>query len=75
MTVIGLETGEAETVSNDLDPAGRYKVDRTIDGTSAADYDGLVIPGGCVGADKLVASAAQRREPRSERSRPSPCCG
>ena len=56
VTVIGLEAGEAETVNNDLDPAGRYKVDRTIDGASAADYDGLVIPGGCVGADKLRAS-------------------
>ena len=56
MTVIGLEAGEAETVNDDLDPAGRYKVDRTIDGASAADYDGLVVPGGCVGADKLRAS-------------------
>lgn len=56
VTVIGLEAGDAETVNNDLDPAGRYKVDRTIEGASAADYDGLVIPGGCVGADKLRAS-------------------
>jgi protease I len=40
VTVIGLEAGEAET----------------IEGASAADYDGLVIPGGCVGADKLRAS-------------------
>jgi putative intracellular protease/amidase len=99
VTVIGLEAGEAETVNNDLDPANRYKVDRTIEaglqtddrhgrpgllhrlmrlgelrilgaarcdhdpanrykvdrtieGASAADYDGLVVPGGCVGADK-----------------------
>jgi protease I len=29
VTVIGLEAGEAETVNNDLDPANRYKVDRT----------------------------------------------
>ncbi len=56
VTVIGLEAGEAETVNNDLDPANRYKVDRTIEGASAADYDGLVVPGGCVGADKLRAS-------------------
>ena len=56
VTVIGLEAGEAETVNNDLDPAGRYEVDIAIGGASAADYDGLVIPGGCVGADKLRAS-------------------
>jgi protease I len=58
VTVIGLEAGEAETVNNDLDPAGRYPVDRTIEGVSASDYDGLVIPGGTVGADKLRASKA-----------------
>lgn len=56
VTVIGLEEGEAETVTGDLDPAGRYSVDRTIAGASASDFDGLVIPGGCVGADKLRAS-------------------
>lgn len=56
VTVIGLKAGEAETVNNDLDPANRYKVDRTIEGASAADYDGLVVPGGCVCADKLRAS-------------------
>ncbi|MCE4226599.1 type 1 glutamine amidotransferase [Methylobacterium sp. C25] len=56
VTVIGLEDGEAETVTGDLDPAGRYPVDRTIGGASAADFDGLIIPGGCVGADKLRAS-------------------
>lgn len=57
VSVIGLEAGEAETVNDDLDPAGRYAVDGTIAGASAADYDGLVVPGGCVGADKLRANA------------------
>ncbi|WP_267354123.1 MULTISPECIES: type 1 glutamine amidotransferase domain-containing protein [unclassified Methylobacterium] len=58
VTVIGLEAGEAETVNNDLDPAGRYKIDKTIEGASASEYDGLVVPGGSVGADKLRASEA-----------------
>jgi protease I len=58
VTVIGLEAGEAQAVNNDLDPAGSYAVDKTIEGASAADYDGLVIPGGSVGADKLRASKA-----------------
>jgi len=58
VTVIGLEAGEAETANNDLDPAGRYTVDRVIEDVSASEYDGLVIPGGTVGADKLRASKA-----------------
>lgn len=55
VTVIGLESGEAKTVNNDLDPASSYKVDKTIDQVSAESFDGLIIPGGCVGADKLRA--------------------
>jgi protease I len=56
VVVIGLESGEAKTVSGDLDPALSYKVDKKIDEVSPAQFDGLVIPGGCVGADKLRAS-------------------
>lgn len=54
--VISLEDGKAETVNSDLDPGGRYAVDKTFDEASAEDYDGLVIPGGTVGADKLRGS-------------------
>jgi len=56
VTVISLETGEAKTNNNDLDPGGSYTIDKTFDEVSANDFDGLVIPGGCVGADKLRAS-------------------
>ncbi len=55
VTVISLEGGEAKTNNNDLDPGGSYKVDKTFSDVSADDFDGLVIPGGCVGADKLRA--------------------
>ena len=58
VTVIGLEAGEAKTVNDDLDPASTYTVDKTIAEVSAADFDGLVVPGGCVGADKLRGSDA-----------------
>jgi protease I len=54
--VISLESGEAQTFRNDLDPSAKYKIDKSIDQVSAEDFDGLVIPGGCVGADKLRAS-------------------
>lgn len=53
--VIGLKAGEAQTNNNDLDPGGSYAVDKTIAEASVDDFDGLIIPGGCVGADKLRA--------------------
>jgi protease I len=56
VTVISLETGEATTNNHDLDPGETYTIDQAIDAVSAKDFDGLIIPGGCVGADKLRAS-------------------
>ncbi|WP_395396336.1 type 1 glutamine amidotransferase domain-containing protein (plasmid) [Novosphingobium sp. BL-8A] len=56
VTVIGLESGTAETNNNDLDPGGRYSVDKCFAEVSADRFDGLVIPGGSVGADKLRGS-------------------
>lgn len=55
VVVVGLEAGEAQTVNNDLDAGGSYTVDKTVAEVSADDFDGLVIPGGSVGADKLRA--------------------
>ncbi|WP_375273076.1 type 1 glutamine amidotransferase domain-containing protein [Sphingomonas sp.] len=56
VVVISLEAGEAETCNNDLDPGAKFKVDKAIGDVSASEFDGLVIPGGCVGADKLRGS-------------------
>lgn len=58
ITVVGLESGEATTNNGDLDPGGRYPVDKTVSEVLADQFDGLVIPGGCVGADKLRADKA-----------------
>jgi protease I len=55
VTVVGLEAGQAQTNNNDLDPGSSYAVDKAIGDVSASDFDGLVIPGGTVGADKLRA--------------------
>jgi protease I len=55
VAVIGIETGEAKTNHNDLDAGGSYQVDNVVSEVSAEEFDGLVIPGGCVGADKLRA--------------------
>ena len=53
VTVVSLEPGKAQTVNHDLDPGSEYAVDAVIGDVKAADFDGLVIPGGTVGADKL----------------------
>ena len=57
VTVVGIEAGEAKTNNHDLDPGSSYTVDKAAKDVTAADFDGLVVPGGCVGADKLRADA------------------
>ncbi len=54
--VIGLQSGQAQTNVHDLDPGGEYAVDMNFSEADPACFDGLVIPGGSVGADKLRAS-------------------
>ena len=56
VTVISLEGGEAQTVNGDLDPGGSYPVDLVIGDADPADFAGVVIPGGTVGADTLRGS-------------------
>ncbi len=51
--VISAETGEVQAVNHDLEPGDTFSVDTTFAEASADDYDGLIVPGGCVGADKL----------------------
>ena len=58
LTVIGLEAGKAQSVNNDLDPGASFMVDKAIGDVSADEFDGLIVPGGSVGADKLRGSDA-----------------
>ncbi|MBW9115607.1 type 1 glutamine amidotransferase [Rhizobium cauense] len=53
VVVVGLATGEAQAVNHDLDPGSTFTVDKSVEDVSASDFDGLIIPGGSVGADKL----------------------
>jgi protease I len=57
VTVVGIEAGEAKTNNSDLDPGSSYTVDKKVTDVAASDFDGLIIPGGCVGADKLRADS------------------
>lgn len=53
--VVGSETGEAQTVNNDLESGDTFEVEITFSEVSSNDYDALIVPGGCVGADQLRA--------------------
>ena len=55
VVVVSTKSGDAQTVNNDLEDGGTYTVDATFADVSADDFDGLVIPGGTVGADTLRA--------------------
>ena len=47
------ESGEIQAMNHDLEPADKFTVDRAIGDVSPGDYDGLILPGGTVNADKL----------------------
>lgn len=53
VVTVSSEKGGGRTVNGDLDPGGQYDIDQTFETASALDFDGLVIPGGTVGADRL----------------------
>ncbi len=50
--LISIKSGEIQGVSG-MDKADTHKVDKTVDEVMAADYDGLVLPGGVANPDKL----------------------
>ena len=51
--VVGAQTGDVQTVNNDLEPGETVTVERAFSEASPEDYDALIVPGGAVGADKL----------------------
>jgi protease I len=53
--VVGIETGDAQTMNSDVNPGETFTVEKTFSEISADEYDGLIIPGGTVGADTLRA--------------------
>jgi protease I len=54
--VVGLQTGDAQTMNSDVNPGDTFTVEKTFSKVSADEYDGLVVPGGTVGADSLRGS-------------------
>src|SRR3954452_2494434 len=53
--LISLEEGEIQAMNHDIEPADKLTVDKAIADVSAADYDGVILPGGTVTPDNLRA--------------------
>jgi protease I len=51
--LLSLETGQIQAMNSDINPADKFEVDKAVADASPDDYDGLVLPGGTVNADKL----------------------
>ncbi|RFZ09295.1 putative cysteine protease YraA [Mycobacterium marinum] len=51
--VLSLQEGDIQARDHDLEPAGRFAVDRPVQAASVVEFDGLVLPGGTVNPDKL----------------------
>jgi protease I len=51
--LLSLETGQIQAMNSDIHPADQFEVDKAISEASADDYDGLILPGGTVNADRL----------------------
>jgi protease I len=51
--LLSLHTGTIDARNHDLEPAGEFEVDRKVADADVGEFDGLLIPGGTVNADKL----------------------
>ena len=47
------ETGDIQAMNSDINPADTFSVDKAIGDVSPDQYDGLILPGGTVNADRL----------------------
>ncbi|WP_103381287.1 type 1 glutamine amidotransferase domain-containing protein [Pseudonocardia dioxanivorans] len=51
--LVSLADGDIQAMNGDIEPAGKFPVDRVASEVSASDYDALIMPGGTVNADRL----------------------
>ena len=54
--VVGIETGDAQTMNSDVNQGETFRVEKSFSEVSSEDYDALIVPGGTVGADNLRGS-------------------
>ncbi len=51
--LLSIETGEIQSMNEDINQSEKYTVDKAISDASIDDYDGIVLPGGVVNPDNL----------------------
>jgi deglycase len=51
--LLSVSEGQIQAMNGDIEPADKFPVDKPVGQASANDYDGLILPGGTVNADKL----------------------
>jgi deglycase len=51
--LLSVSAGEIQAMNSDINPADTFTVDKEIGDASPGDYDGLILPGGTVNADRL----------------------
>ncbi len=51
--LLSVGSDEIQAMNGDIEPADKIKVDKPISDASPDDYDGLILPGGTVNADRL----------------------
>ncbi|MFC4638623.1 type 1 glutamine amidotransferase domain-containing protein [Deinococcus hohokamensis] len=63
--LISLESGEIQSMKDDMEPQGKYPVDKEVVEVNVNEYDGLLLPGGTVNPDKLRLSPDAMRMVRA----------
>jgi protease I len=53
--LLSIESEDIQAMNSDINPADKFSVDKLVADANQADYDGLILPGGTVNADKLRA--------------------
>jgi protease I len=51
--LLSVGEGEIQAMNGDIEPADKFDVDQAVADASPGDYDGLILPGGTVNADRL----------------------
>jgi protease I len=51
--LLSVQDGEIQAMNSDIEPADKFEVDHKVGDASPSDFDGVILPGGTVNADRL----------------------
>lgn len=63
--VVGVETGEVQTLVDDIDQGEKLTVEKSFSEVSPDDYDALIVPGGAAGAETLRGNEEALKDPKA----------